>query len=144
MEKQAVDAPAAEPNATLAEVMQQPEHPFREWHRVYSVTVREKQPVRQHVGFLYRIFSEEDPQGRTFVLDRRHRNRGFLLPSGRAYLFQVEGGRLAGTEDLGNLGMDNGVKRILQAPGIVEFERVKEASAVPAPPDAPPPPAAQG
>jgi hypothetical protein len=119
MEKQTID---------LNEVLEIPEDANREWSKVFSVTVQDRRPHRQHIGYLYRRFTADDPQGTTFVLNLRHEKRGFLLASGRTFLFKLEGNELVGSEDLGNLGLDIGVKRILAAPGAIEYEIVKEAA----------------
>lgn len=99
---------------------------FREWKKVYSVELRSGQSVRNHVGFVERRFSDADPEGKSFVLDRTHVTRGFVLPSGRAFLF--ESGDPVSARDLGNTGIENGVKRILGAPGGIELETVTGSS----------------
>ena len=98
---------------------------LHEWSKVLS-TQSARSGVT-HVGFLDRRFSEQDPEGKTFVLDLRHQEKGFVLSDGRAYLFRYEGGQLE-VEDLGNAGFGNGVKKILKVAGAVEYELVTSSS----------------
>lgn len=100
---------------------------YHEWKKIFSVDNRGTEG-RMHVGFLDRRFSESDPDGKLFVLDRKHETRGFLLPSGRAFVFS---GSNPVARDLGNNGLENGVKKILEVPGGIEYELVKDSSTRP-------------
>jgi hypothetical protein len=102
---------------------------YHEWKKIFSVDNRGTEAVRTHVGFLDRRFSESDPDGKIFVLDRKHETRGFLLPSGRAFVYS---GSNPVARDLGNNGFENGVKKILEVAGGIESELVKESSTRPA------------
>jgi len=106
---------------------------FHEWSRIYSVISQAggEEPTRTHVGYLDRRFSMEEPEGKFFVLDLTHKERGFLLPGGLAFLLRFEGSTLVGSEELGNSGIESGIKRILQVRGGIETEFVKDASTEP-------------
>ena len=101
---------------------------YHEWKKIFSVDTRTDTP-RTHVGFLDRRFSESDEDGKIFVLDRKHETRGFLLPSGRAFVYS---GSNPVARDLGNNGFENGVKKILEVNGGIEYELVTESSTRPA------------
>ena len=73
---------------------------YHEWHKVYTVNIKSGKQVRTHVGFTDRRYSQEDSEGKTFVLDLLHVNRGFLLASGKTYAFKIREGQLAGWDDL--------------------------------------------
>lgn len=98
---------------------------FHEWSKVLSAP--STSAPASHVGFLDRRFSEEEPDGKTFVLGLGHRERGFVLSDGHAFLFTYQDGQLVGAEDLGNAGFDNGVKKILQVAGAVHYNLVTDA-----------------
>jgi len=105
---------------------------YREWKKIYSVEVRGTEKVRTHVGFLEKKYSDSEPEGKYYVRDRKHDIRGFLLSEGRAYV--VRGPTTAeqlSVTDLGNTGMENGVKKILDVPGGIEFDLVADASVAP-------------
>ena len=101
---------------------------YHEWKKIYGVEYRGKEIVRNHVGFLDRRYSEADPEGKLFILDKKHETRGFLLPSGRTFVY-VGSNPMA--RDLGNNGVENGVKKILEVPGGIEYELVRESSTSP-------------
>ena len=121
------DAVDEEPD--LNALMQTPsETVYHEWRKVYSVETREKELVRTHVGFLDKRYTLSDQEGRLFVVDRAHEDRGFILPSGRAYVIE---GRKGGEKTPRNLGVctfETAVKKILDVPGGIEAELMKEAS----------------
>ena len=96
-----------------------------EWTRVYRVEERGGTRSTLPVGFLHRRFSEDDPEGRVYVVDRLHVERGYLLPDGRTLQFQFDGDTVVGLDDLGNTGFDTGVKRLLGVAGGIEYERVE-------------------
>jgi hypothetical protein len=98
---------------------------LHEWSKVMST--KSTGSGTSHVGFLDRRFSDQDPEGKTFVFDLRHQEKGFVLSDGKAYLFRYDGGELE-VEDLGNAGFGNGVKKILQVAGAVEYELVTSSS----------------
>jgi len=102
----------------------------REWWDVYSVEFRGDRKTRERVGYLYRKWDSQHPQGIYWVLDQAHTQLGFMLPDFKAYLSQNGKLQLVGTTDL--LG---GVKRILQVAGTVELEKVpiRPSSLQPAP-----------
>ena len=100
---------------------------YHEWKKIYSVDSRGTEG-RTHVGFLDRRFSDADRDGKLFVLDRKHEVRGFLLPSGRAFVYS---GSSPVGRDLGNNGFENGVKKILEVAGGIEYELVSESSTRP-------------
>jgi hypothetical protein len=104
---------------------------LHEFSRIVTVNVVDGKPVREHVGFRDRRFSEDDPEGKTFILDRLHRDRGFLLPSGKAFLLKVHNQELVDTVDLGNRGMESGIKAILGVTGKVEYDEIVEVSTSP-------------
>ena len=105
---------------------------LREWKKIFSVEQRAKDKTRTQVGFLERRFSDEDREGKFFVRDKVQDLRGFVLPEGKAFVFELRNSELTGIgRDLGNTGLENGVKRILEVPGGIEFEPVTEASAAP-------------
>src|SRR5688572_26693482 len=101
---------------------------YHEWKKIYSVDSHGSEG-KTHVGFLDRRFSDSDPDGKLFVLDRKHETRGFLLPSGRAFVYS---GSNPVARDLGNNGLENGVKKILEVAGGIEYELVRESSTSPA------------
>ena len=106
---------------------------FHEWKKVYSVELKGADRVRTHVGFLDYKFTEANPDGGTYVVrDLKYDLRGFLDSKLRAYVFEARTGEDPKTRDLGNTGLENGVKKILDVPGGIEFEAVKESSVLPA------------
>jgi len=106
---------------------------YREWKKAYSVDVPGNEKARIHVGFLYRRFSDSDPEGKYMVLDKAMTIKGFLLPSGRAYVLEKGPGGEEHARDLGNTGIEGGVKKILNAQGGIELQTVDEAAAPAAP-----------
>ena len=106
---------------------------YREWKKVFSVDVPGNEKARTHVGFLYRRFSDSDPEGKYVVLDVTHKEKGFLLYNGRAYVLEKGPGGVEQARDLGNTGLEGGVKKILSSPGGIEFQVVDESTAAPAP-----------
>ena len=115
------------------EVLALPEEKtFHEWERVYAVETRTGAPVRTHVGYLDRRFTLEDRDGKLFVLDLVCEPRGFIVQDGRAYACDKVPGGTVRTRDLGSFGIENGIKKILDVPGAIEREKVKEASTAPA------------
>jgi len=106
---------------------------YREWSKIYSADVRGEKVVRKHVGYLERVYSEDDLEGKSFVLDMQHHDRGFLLPGGKAFLLEQSHGDREVWRDLGNTGFRNGVKKILDVPGRIDFETVSAASTSPPP-----------
>ena len=105
---------------------------YHEWKKVYSVETREKEVVRTHVGFIDRRFTSTDTEGKQFILDRTHRERGFILPGGRAYIDEKKPGGEVQRRNLGVVSFESAVKKILDAPGGIEVEVVKEVSTSPA------------
>ncbi|MBI4602253.1 MAG: hypothetical protein HY721_09860 [Planctomycetes bacterium] len=104
---------------------------YHDYKKVYSVDVLGSKVSRRHVGFLDRRFTDEDREGKTFVLDRKHDVRGFLLPSGKAFLYDPRAGDASESRDLGNTGLESAVKKILEVPGGIELEAVPSASTAP-------------
>jgi hypothetical protein len=105
---------------------------YREWKKVFSVDAPGNEKARTHVGFLYRRFSDSDPEGKYVVLDRAHTEKGFLLSNGRAYVLEKGRDGVEQARDLGNTGLEGGVKKILNTPGGIELEVVQESAAAPA------------
>jgi len=95
---------------------------YHEWSKVYNLQIRGATRVRQHVGFLHRRFSDEDPQGKHFVLDRTHEIHGYILPSGAAFAYAMDG--QGEHKPLGSSDLDHGIKRILKLTGQVEVARI--------------------
>ena len=104
---------------------------YHEWKNIYSTDVRGERVSRKRVGYLERVYSEEDLDGKSFVRDMKHDERGFLLPGGKAFLLEQGHGDREVWRDLGNTGFRNGVKTILDVPGRIEFETVSAASTSP-------------
>ena len=99
-----------------------------QWSKIFNFQIQGTARVRQHVGYLDRRFSSEDPDGKTFVYDRKHDLQGFILPSGMAYSYVIRESRVQEPKALGNTGRDNGIRRILQLTGQIELETVNEAN----------------
>lgn len=118
----------------VADLMKVPgERVYHEWKQIYSADIRGKTVTRKRVGYLDRVYSDEDSAGKFFVRDRKHDERGFLLPGGKAFVLEQ---RYRGPDvwtDLGNTGFNNGVKKILGVPGRIQFEPVPDASTSPTP-----------
>jgi hypothetical protein len=122
-----------EEHANAAELQQIPgSRLLHEWKKIYSIDVRGTERVRTLVGYLDHRSSEEDPEGKSFVLDRTHVVRGFILPSGRAYVFEGNDPASPRARDLGQTSLENSVKKILGAPGGLEFDLVQAATTRPA------------
>jgi hypothetical protein len=100
----------------------------REYRQIYSIEQRGSERARTPVGFLYHQTSEEDPEGKFFVRDRAHDTRGFILPSGRAYVFEGNDPGAIRTRDLGQTSLENGVKKILGVSGGIELEVIESAA----------------
>lgn len=101
--------------------------PLSEWKKVVQVSQEGGLTVRQHVGYLNKLYSEADPEGIVYVLDTRRTRIGFVLPTGQAYAYDIELQMVAGKRDLGNYGFDNGVKNVLGLPGsTLEYEPLVE------------------
>jgi len=109
----------------IAEIAMVPgDEVFHEWKEIVSVETREKDAVEKKVGYLDRMFTDDDPEGKSFVKDLKHDIRGFLLPGGKAFLFDPRSSDPTSSRDLGNTGFENGVKRILNVPGDLRFRPV--------------------
>jgi hypothetical protein len=128
------DKVAVSDGATIAELArvggQQP--PFNAWRKIYSVESGGARVEKKHVGYLNHKTSEEDREGKFFVLDLKHDVRGFLLPEGKAFLYNPQWPTDT-FRDLGNTGFQSGVKRILEVPGEVQFGALDSSSTAPAP-----------
>ena len=107
---------------------------FNEWSKIYNFQIQGTTRVRQHVGFLHRRFSDEDPQGKQFVLDRTHDIVGYILPNGAAFAYGAD--RSGEHKLLGSADRDNGIKRILKLTGQVEIERIDTTNIDPSADDA--------
>lgn len=107
---------------------------LNDWQKIVEVREQGVNRVRQHVGYLNRQYSEEDPEGVVFVLDVRRNRLGFVLPTGRVYAFDVRRQELAEKKDLGDLGFQNGVRKLL---GLSESATLEYEPIVEAPPGAP-------
>jgi hypothetical protein len=103
-------------------------HVLHEWKKIYAIELRGTERVRTPVGFLDHRSSEEDVDGKFFVLDRTHVVRGFVLPSGRAYVFEGTDPASPTARDLGQTSLENSVKKILGVPGGLEFDVVQSAT----------------
>lgn len=101
---------------------------YHEWNNIYSIDVRDEEVTRKRVGYLDRVYSEEDREGKSFVRDLRHDERGFLLPGGKAFLLERSHGDREVWRDLGNTGFNDGVRKILGVPGRIKLEPVSSAS----------------
>ncbi len=93
-------------------------HEFRKiFHRAVEGSSREQ----NHVGYSDRIFTDVDPDGITYVMDLKFERKGFVLPSGAAYRYEIRGDEVD-TVELGNTGFVNGVKGILGLRGQITLE----------------------
>ena len=118
-----------EEHADPAELQKIPgAHVLHEWKKIYSIELRGTERVRTPVGFLDHRSSEEDAEGKFFVLDRTHVVRGFVLPSGRAYVYEGSDPTSPKARDLGQTSLENSVKKILGVPGGLEFDVVQSAA----------------
>ena len=96
-----------------------------EWRKIYNFQIQGTERIRQHVGFLDRRFSEENPAGTQFVLDRTHEMQGYVLPHGAAYAYVPDS---ENDKALGSSDLDNGIKRILKLTGQLVIEPVDAES----------------
>ncbi len=101
---------------------------LNDWQMVFTVQPQDGRPLRHHVGYVHRRYTETDPDGIVYVLDVAHKRRGYVLPNGEAYTFEVEELELKEKKDLGNYGYENGVKNILGLSGTIDFEPVTAAN----------------
>jgi hypothetical protein len=104
---------------------------YHDWKEIVSVEVRGKESIEKKVGYLDRTFTEEDPAGKLFVRDLALDIRGFLLPEGKAFVFEPRAADSTNSRDLGNTGVESGVKRILNAPGEIRFRPIAAVSTAP-------------
>ena len=58
--------------------------------------------------------------------------RGFVLPSGKAFVYEPENESGVMSREIGITNLRNGIKKILKAPGDIEFEFVRHATTSPA------------
>lgn len=101
---------------------------YHEWQRVYSVVNTSEGVVQNHVGFVDRRFTVDNPEGLLFVLDRTHAIRGLILPEGRAYISEKGPDQPMRFRSLGLTGQDIGLKKILDVPGGIKLQQVEAAS----------------
>lgn len=108
---------------------------LNDWKKIIEVREQGVNRVRQHVGYLNRQYSETDPEGVVFVLDVRRNKLGFVLPTGRAYAFEIRRQELEDKKDLGKLGFESGVRNLLGLPvsATLEYEPIVEAPLGPTP-----------
>lgn len=108
---------------------------LNDWKKIIEVREQGVNRVRQHVGYLNRQYSEADPEGVVFVLDVRRNKLGFVLPTGRAYAFEIRRQELEDKKDLGKLGFESGVRNLLGLPvsATLEYEPIVEAPLGPTP-----------
>ncbi|HZN60166.1 MAG TPA: hypothetical protein VFD71_18985 [Planctomycetota bacterium] len=114
---------------------------YQEWQEVWSIEVRGKDVQSRKVGYLERQFSDEDSEGRYFVRDLAWDIRGFLLPEGKAFIYEPRSLDKVVSRDLGNTGFENGVKKILRVTGGIEL-RTPARAVTPKPETTPKPEAA--
>ncbi len=100
---------------------------LNDWQKVFTVQPQDGRPLRHHVGYVHRQYTETDPDGIAYVLDVAYKRRGFVLATGQAYAFEVEKLDLKEKKYLGNYGYVNGVKNVLGLSGTLEFEPVAAA-----------------
>jgi hypothetical protein len=97
--------------------------------------MKEGRLTRDHVGYLCRRYTLEDRDGELHVHDIAHRMVGFVLPSGKAFVFEKDRDGNPVRREIGQFTTDLGVMRILGIEGRVEYEEVT-ASEEPAPEEA--------
>ena len=98
------------------------------WTQVVEVRGEGLSQVRQHVGYVHKRYSEDNPDGIWFVLDPAHSRRGFILPTGQVYAFEARESEVPARRALGNFAFENGVREILGVSGTLEFQPIAEAS----------------
>jgi hypothetical protein len=98
----------------------------REFWDVYSVEFQGEKKVRTKVGYLYKKFERPDSTKdfTWWVWNLEQEEVGFLLADQKAYLIRTKPGGKVESEDLGVSELNIGVKKILQAPGSIELEKV--------------------
>ena len=104
---------------------------YHEYKKIHSVEAGSGS-AKSLVGYLDHRTSEEDTDGKYFVLNMAHDVRGFILPSGRAYIFEGSDPSSMRSRDLGQTSLENGVKKILGVAGGIEFEVIKSGTTTPA------------
>jgi hypothetical protein len=107
----------ARPERESAEVL-------REWRKVIHVHMKEGKLARDHVGYLCRQYKLEDRAGEIYVYDLAHRAIGFVMPSGKAFVFEKDRDGKQVRREVAHLTTDLGVMRILGIEGRVEYEPV--------------------
>ena len=98
---------------------------LHETKKIILIEISEKGRVRKHVGFVDRRYSELKPDAISFVLDRTHEERGFILPSGSVFAVRTFPDGSWKLDELGMMGFDLGVREILRVAGAVEYEPIE-------------------
>ena len=98
---------------------------YHEWREIWSVDTTGGKLDKTQVGFLHRSFGDDDPAGRSFILDLKRVTRGYVLPDGKAFVIDQRPDEAPRTRELGNTGLENGAKKILDAPGEIQFQQLR-------------------
>jgi hypothetical protein len=98
----------------------------REWKKVYTTVIVEGTKQRTHQGYVCHRFRLRDRNGTHFVFNREHEQRGFVLPVGKAFVFEKTRDGETVSREIAYAGVDRGILAILGVKGIVEYEPVSE------------------
>jgi hypothetical protein len=116
-------APVSSPAPTATPAA--PKAVYNEWREIWAVETQGGKFSRQQVGFLHRMFGDDDPAGKSFVLDMKRVTRGFILADGKAFVLEERPGERPVSRDLGNTGLENGAKKILDLQGEIQFQQIR-------------------
>lgn len=97
---------------------------LKEWKTIHGVELVETQPRRELKGYLCHEYTLKDPDGRHYVYDASRELKGFVLPSGKAYVYERDASGEVASREVAYRTLDGCVVEILGINGSVEFEEI--------------------